>query len=205
MDIYQWIHELFRCCLHCGSSQVGASQFCRSCENDLWRAHETLQHFTIEPRKVPGVSLFDWYPNEDRKLSKLMILLKGGELARTFDYYAQAFVSRLGDQQIEEGTVIVPCPFNSQRKHALTLAQSISVLVGVPLSPCLEKEEQSTSQKSKSRAERQKTEMTCRKDLSQKHVIFIDDIVTTGGTALSARNAIGPCRSFKVWCLAHRR
>jgi predicted amidophosphoribosyltransferase len=191
--------------MHCGSSHPGASQFCNSCENDLWRAHENLQHFTIEPRKIPGVSLFDWYPNEDRKLSKLMISLKGGRLSKTFDYYAQAFVSRLGAIELEENTVLVPCPANSQRKHAFTLAQSISILVGAPIDSCLQKEEQHTSQKSKSRAERQKTEMTCLRNLSRKHVIFIDDIVTTGSTVLSARNAIGPCRSFKVWCLAHRR
>jgi predicted amidophosphoribosyltransferase len=60
-------------------------------------------------------------------------------------------------------------------------------------------------QKHKSKRERKAVSMLCEMDFSSKYVIFIDDIVTTGATALSARQAIGACKGFEVWCLAHRR
>lgn len=47
--------------------------------------------------------------------------------------------------------------------------------------------------------------MQCSEDLTEKHVIFIDDIVTTGATAQSARKAVRSSLGFEVWCLAQRR
>jgi predicted amidophosphoribosyltransferase len=37
------------------------------------------------------------------------------------------------------------------------------------------------------------------------NVIFIDDVVTTGATASSAKNALETAVNFQVWALAHRR
>lgn len=40
--------------------------------------------------------------------------------------------------------------------------------------------------------------------LTNEKVIFVDDVVTTGSTALAAWEAIGKPKDFKIWCLGYR-
>lgn len=169
----------------------------------MLEAHNGLSEFNLEGG-VSGVAMFDWFPNQDRKVSKLMVALKGGRLNRTMELYARIFVSRLYHMPPDE-CVLVPCPSSDpKRKHAQILARAFSRILSIPASDSLVKISDG-SQKKGSKAQRQKIKMDCMSDFQTKHVIFIDDIVTSGATARSARIAMGPCKSFQVWCLAHRR
>lgn len=191
--------------MHCGSTQCGDSQFCQHCESQLWLRHQSLEEFFVSENKIKGLGLFFWVPDQDRKVSNLMMTLKGGELTDAVQFYVSAFVSRL-NCAIPENSVLIPCPAtHKNRPHAQLLAKSFSEILQIPAMDVLKKCGTNESQKTKSLKQRQSSTMVCAIDLSDKYVIFIDDIVTTGATAHAAFKAIGACRGFEVWCLAHRR
>jgi predicted amidophosphoribosyltransferase len=202
-NIYNWFHEQVRCCLHCGSFQSNRSQFCRVCEKVMWEAHPQNHRFTMEKSKITGTALFEWHPDQDRRISKLMINLKGGRLQGAFGVYAERFVSRMKGIDLQE-TILVPCPAKGDRKHSQVLAQAFSSLLGLPVYDVLENGSQSP-QKGRLKRDRERILLTAKVQFPDKHVIFIDDIVTTGATAQAAANALKPNRGFEVWCLAHRR
>jgi predicted amidophosphoribosyltransferase len=203
MNAYNLIHQAFSCCLHCGSFQSSRSLFCLGCEKDLWSRHHGLRTFELGRKGTKGFALFDWYPDEDRKVSKLMMRLKGGKLEGALQYYAEALVSRYA-RRLPSQTVLVPCPTQNRRAHARAFAQAIGMVLDLPVLDSLQKVGEQ-SQKGRNKVDRADIEIRNDQNFKQMHVIFIDDIVTTGATALSARNAIGSCLSFQIWCLAHRR
>jgi predicted amidophosphoribosyltransferase len=203
--IWNWIHQQGRCCLHCGSFSAADSQFCRLCETDLWKRHSTTRAFELTATDIQAWALFDWYPDQDRKVSKLMMSLKGGRPGNAFDFYARAFVAHMNLASLPSNAVLMPCPNSKGRDHALSWAQALSKLIGIPIIQPLEFMPGHTSQKTKSVSERQKITFHATDHPTHKHVIFIDDIVTTGATAKAAKKALGRTQGFEVWCLAHRR
>jgi len=204
-SFWTWLHHQGRCCSHCGSFQANDSQFCAACEADLWRRHPITRQFDIANTDIQAWALFDWFPDQDRKVSKLMISLKGGQLESAFQFYAKAFVIRRSLSDLPSNAVLVPCPGRPGRRHSEMWAQSVSKLLGLPVMEALEPEEENGTQKGKSRSERQRIRYRRKSVLRHKYVIFIDDIVTTGATAVAAQKALGPTEGFEVWCLAHRR
>ncbi len=203
MKIYSSLHRLFRCCLHCGSFQCSDSQFCPSCERDLWRAHDQNREFEIGSRWLQGQALFDWFPNEDRKISKLLLSLKGGRNEVAFEYYASKFLCRM-PKNPPKNSVLIPCPASQGRYHAQSWASALSRASGIPWKEGFRKT-RGSGQKNQGKRARQEIHMETLVELQDEHVIFIDDIVTTGATAQSARNALTANQKMQVWCLAHRR
>jgi predicted amidophosphoribosyltransferase len=204
-ELWNYIHLWGRCCASCGAAQCGDSQFCQSCESDLWKLHPTVRQFDLASTYIPATALFDWFPDDDRKVSKLMISLKGGEPSNAFRFYAEIFASRIATANIPSEAVLVPCPGSKDRRHAQAFAENLGQILGLPILHVLEHTSDYRSQKQKSRSERQRITFNCHTTLGRKHVIFIDDIVTTGATAVAAKRALGKTRGFEVWCLAHRR
>jgi hypothetical protein len=172
---------------------------------DLWRRHPVVRQFDLANTYIQASALFDWFPDEDRKVSKLMISLKGGRLEAAFLFYARAFLSRRTCSDFPSNAVLVPCPGRSGRRHSEMWALSLAKLLGLPMIEALEPEEENGTQKGKTRYERQRIRFRRKNVLRHKYVIFIDDIVTTGATAVAAQKALGPTEGFEVWCLAHRR
>lgn len=148
-------------------------------------------------------SLFEWIPDQDRQVSKLMASFKGGKLKTPLKYYACEFLSRRRPRLPKGEIILVPCP-GKRPDHAWALADHFSQILGLKVRDILKKEENQLAQKRKSRRQRADLRFFCHSTVSEKHVIFIDDIVTSGATIRAARKAIGPCQSFQVWSLARR-
>ena len=196
MSFQKFLRQQFRCCLHCSSWSCGDSLFCTICEIELWKEHQEIEAFEVSSINSRAFALFSWFPDQDRKLSKLLLAIKGGQLTETFDFYAKNFLQRLPEDYLPTKTVLVPCPSTTiERRHSHELARAFSEILQFPVIDCLTKTDSQGSQNS----------MSSNQCLKDKYVIFIDDIVTSGGTVISAQKAIGPCLGFSTWCLAHRR
>lgn len=110
--------------------------------------------------------------------------------------------------------MFVPSPSrNGERDHAIQLANSIAELTGATVYPCLVRVNQSTEQKNKSRKQRFGVSFAFAENITArdfqtetegKRVIFVDDVLTTGATALSAWKTMGKPKDFAVWTLVQR-
>lgn len=201
MTLFEKMNFLGRQCFHCGSFFSGKSLFCRSCEKRLWDRHQDRHISQLEDFKM--ICLFEWIPDEDRQVSKLLATLKGGRIPSAFYFYAKEFISRKKPILPDGDIVLIPCP-GKRPDHASVLTSVFAEILALPSDDCLEKEKNQIAQKKKNRKQRANLRFFCHSAMAKKHVIFIDDIVTSGATIRAARKAIGPCQSFQVWSLARR-
>ncbi len=179
--------------------------FCRACETTLWERHQLNHNFKISKLNIIGETLFSWFPDQDRQVSKLIAQLKGGKQDYAFDFYAQRFLARL-TARIASDSCLIPCPSRGGAPdHAAAFARSLSKYAGIPILDILKMPGNAGIQKAKSRQERQERMLELRSKPALGNVIFIDDVVTTGATASSAKNALETAVNFQVWALAHRR
>ncbi len=202
---YKFIHKQGCVCLHCGSFQATDSLFCAVCEITLWKAHPKVTDFYEPGSGISGKALFSWVPDQDRMVSKLLLSLKGGRPQVAIDYYVGQFCSKISLERKLNNAILVPCPSLKKWDHALALATSFGSILDLPVRPCLRKESDQGPQKRLGRAQRLSSEMVVTEDIANQHVIFIDDIVTTGGTAAAAKRALGLKQGFEVWCLGRRQ
>lgn len=197
------IHLLCRACLNCSSFECKDSLFCENCEKKLWIRHQGIKKIFVET--TPVFYLFDWFPDIDPFLNMLLPALKGSAPKLVYQFYAKRLVGLLPRVCRPEGTVVVPCPSKAKRKHALYLAEAIALELGLPILDILQFSQLSGEQKGRNRLERKRTQMQLKDFHTFKHVIFIDDVVTTGSTLKAARGTFKAVKSFEVFCLAHRR
>lgn len=199
--IYQKIHQWGRHCLHCGGYSTNDSLFCSVCIKTLWARHMSVRHGLVD--EIPIFALFCWEQDRDRQTSMLVTALKGGVLPSSLEYYAQEFLFR-ERPHVPSNSIIVPCP-GSRPDHASQLAKKFGDLISIETIDllCKIKPDEGT-QKSKSKEQRSQIKFHCKLPVTDRHVIFIDDVVTTGATVRAAKQAIGPCQSFQVWALAQR-
>lgn len=119
-------------------------------------------------------------------------------------------------------TIIIPAParLNGDKDHAFCLAQALSEETGWSLLNILEFQNiEELAQKRKGvhlrtqrtfkvRQSLDTLSVGCRelpdniKDLHYGTIIFIDDVVTTGSTAMAAWKALEKPPRFEVWCMA---
>lgn len=203
------IYKVGRLCPHCGSFFPRNSLFCYPCEKDLLhrcRSKENNQIY-FQKKAIPIISLFDWIPNESRKLSLLITLLKNGQPESAFKFYSRMLANELIKYNLPDA-VIVPAPAKNPelKDHAFVLAKSLSEQLQLPMKSILLRPEGHAEQKELGRSERFKKELLNPEKFStSKTLIFIDDVVTTGATAVAAYKALSRPQSFLVCCLASRR
>jgi len=108
-----------------------------------------------------------------------------------------SFLAYLGDQMANALTdrqydMIVPVPLHRKRledrgrNQALILAEALSLRTGIPVSEVLERTQYKKPQSATPMAQRVKNvegSFRCLKDLTDKRILLVDDVRTTGSTA----------------------
>lgn len=200
-------------CLGCGSFfTIKHALVCKRCLEIVNQDISlSLIHRNIEGSSIKGYSLWKWSPQTNDTLSTLLLAIKGGELQKTFDYYALLFVQRafsLG-LEVQAETILVPIPGSElKRDHALVFAHSLGQILNLPVVNCLQKSNH-IHQRNLRKIERRHTSIQINNTIWQtkfenKNLVFVDDIVTTGSTVISASRAINRKKSVEVWSLAER-
>lgn len=193
-----------RCCINCGSWSVKKNLFCEACSFLLiekMRAPNAiqLQNFKVE-------ALFLWQPGQSDSLSRLVLDLKSSN-KNAWQYYAQKFLEIR--RKFSSNSILISSLSLSGKKHAQNWGESLSHIAGIPhvvgLKIC-ENKSVNLTQKELSKLARRNRQFENIAELSSqsRNIIFVDDVVTTGATALAAYRALGRPRNFQVWCLASR-
>ena len=116
-----------------------------------------------------------------------------------FCYLAQMFLAHRVGKIPRQGTLVYPS--KGKKDHAHQWAQSLAALCGYSTVALrlLSKEKQAL----KSLGGRDRVDFTSRK--IRGSVFFVDDILTSGGTARAAFRALGKPKSFQIWTVFYRR
>ncbi len=217
------LHKYFSTCLNCGSFFVQDSLFCISCEKSLFQKAlcDKPKQIKTFSQVLKLYSLFQWFPNENRPLSKLLMNLKGGSPLVAYRFYSYVFLKwRLKQTETEflksKKIFFVPCPSRNKQKndHALVLAEEFAKVfqgnLGLFLINLNENEQKQKKLNKKERALKRTLTLDSQKsssallDKDVDQFVFVDDIVTTGFTAYQAYLCLGSPKNFEIWSLAYR-
>ncbi|WP_413585785.1 ComF family protein [Bdellovibrio sp. HCB274] len=199
-------------CLHCGSFLKSEGLLCESCRNKV----ETYIKPDLEMRTLgvfEAYMLFRWNPGTSDLLSAQLAGLKGFRTNFDWNYWANRFVSRRIHKALPTRRIIlIPAPSSTGRTgdHAYQWAQALGKATGAEICLCLTKKTRA-HQRGATRENRVQVEFALDENSSMVSEfwsdalwVFVDDIVTTGSTALAAYEALGRPPHFEAWALAQR-
>ena len=206
---------LFKSCILCGSAWGDTNVFCTFCWKRLLVSPKRKVSFY--PFQVNR--LFIWNKDSDLYLKNLIYHLKEGRNQRTIEklseklfhrYLDEDFRKEKGKKNIKANWVFLPSPprIQGRKDHAWHLASFLSFHFKESFETPLQREKNSKPQKTKNFMQRRETSMNLIdskwKPSSKKVYVFVDDIITTGETALAAYKALKKPKNFLVWAIAER-
>jgi predicted amidophosphoribosyltransferase len=201
-----------RCCAHCGYWEIGYSNiFCNECESGLLsqifiRQNQKAKHFQ-------HFYLLDWFKNDNGSIvHSLIYALKNGEIIEVFSWLSeQFFKSEIGS--IYKRPVFIPAPSKyGYADHAMEWAQALAgSYQGQYLDLFLRTNVR--EQKRKNIQERKKSNIIINPIYEEyyleylddfSHVVFVDDLLTTGATAENAYGYLNEIGNFTCLTVAYR-
>lgn len=207
--------DIIRSCANCGQIQTRAkTMLCHYCYLEIQKYHIKKQtYISHHDQQISIYSLFDWKPQASNALSSLMTSLKGRSPDCVWMFYATEFIqNRIGQNAIPKNSILVPCPnFQKKEDHAFQFCQALSKQTGIPMKLLFTSESQ-THFRHQNRSLREAhlksrmlwSEKFTKSEFQNQHIIFVDDIITTGTTVKSAYIQSIHCKSFEAWSLSYR-
>lgn len=184
-------------CLICKSFRHSNSGLCLSCSGQLFELRDPRSR---NERGLEVHSLFAWRKDGKRAFAYMLKSLKGREDSEPWEELALWMVNGFSSRKRR---TLIPIP-STGPNHALGLARALSKWTGWPIENALGIESK-REQKRLSREERRGASFERENCKDFSDVAIIDDVVTTGATALAAYHALGRPRNCEVWCLMDRR
>ena len=210
-----------RHCVSCGKRlSAEETALCPSC-----RLHLSLTHFFLQPKDNPMARLFWGRMAVEKVVAYFFYEPKtiAGDIIYALKYHgrddiAENMGATIARQLDREGffadiDVLVPVPLTRKRRwqrgynQSLCIAQGISSVTGIPVEQALKRTRFSISQTQLTAEERrnnvekafklQKTEA-----VRGRHVLLVDDVVTTGSTMLACGHEVLRAEGTKVSILS---
>ena len=195
-------------CVFCCKLCWHGFAICKICRSELLK-RKPLRKLRFGSHELAALML--WNTKNENIVRHLIYQLKGGargnlgeELGRLLaDHWVQFYLR----QQIPKNLVVVPAPprrngpFND---HAYFLAKGVSDRLQLPMCQLLERSCELGNQRSLPKKERKKRKLVALTSISPTGVLFVDDVVTSGSTAIAGFEALKRPRYFKVLALAYR-
>jgi predicted amidophosphoribosyltransferase len=165
--------------------------------------------------QIPTYSLLTWTPSTENFVRPLIYSFKGGRAALASEKLAALFLSEYTPaktQGLAPETSLVPAPFRSFDHSAIwtqALAQQTRWSVAACLHDKTAREERQKELRAGERGLRrfglkEHFAMLELEQLASKRIVFADDVVTSGSTAMAAYMALGDPVNFEVWSLVAR-
>ncbi len=188
-------------CIICGASRERKIPFCTHC---LKVATKEMGRIPQHSYPFPLTTLFSWNQSNHRFVQKLTYQMKGNGVHSLWKWFALGLVQK-GDVQVLP-TAVVPCPSREGAywDHSSLFAKEVSRVLGIPLVRALRFSDASKlKQKSLSLKERKVLKFKALKEI-EGPILFVDDVVTSGSTAVAAREALKSSYFFEVWAISCR-
>ena len=198
--------------MNCGSWINLRTYFCAACHQRCLKQFN--QEAVVYIENVPVRSLLRWPPGESDVLSSLVLQLKD-EPQASWNIWAEEFLLKWGCAGANKTTQIITSESSSGKRHAQNWGDALAQITRHPHDCPLKPQEKnagkawavSKKQRELSRLERAQRSFDLSVDFSTSvdtRIIFADDVVTTGQTALAAYDALKEPSDFEVWCLIYR-
>jgi len=209
------IFDIIRSCANCGHIHTKEkTMLCSHCYFEILKYYSEKQNYiSYKDQQILTYSLFNWKPGASNALSSLMTCLKGRSPEDVWLFYAIEFIQkRIGLSSIPKNSILTPCP-NSKKieDHAFQFCQALSKITGIQMKVIFTSESQ-THFRHQNRSLRELdmntrlswSEKFTKSEFREQHIIFVDDIITTGTTVKSAYIHSLHCQSFEAWSLSYR-
>lgn len=179
---------------------------CKTCRERLWSIKNVDARLLQPAYPFPVYSLFTWTEQSDSLLSPLIHSLKGGWAPSVVDGFAGWFTfERMRGKKVEVDA-IVPAP-SLGFDHAKAWGEALSKAIGGPIMDVLQKApDQVRSQRRLSAEERSELRFQVKvpQIAYRGPLVFADDVITTGSTAMAAYMALEDPKHFEVWTMVNR-
>ena len=199
--------NIFRFCAVCGYMFPPIKWICPYCWKQLKKQYLPYLKTYRSQRTIPHLRLMDW-KNDNFYLIKTFIeSLKGESPKEVMNELARESFLRFIHTRVWEkfkNPIFIPAPPRQPfiKDHAGIFAESLSFYLGGNVCFTLKYNPKKPQQKTKNLLERSKREFISSKNFKNDSIVFVDDVLTTGYTALAAFKALGKPKNFLICTLA---
>ncbi len=203
------MREWISVCARCRSFRGPIRIYCEDCWLRIFDFQNSQNELCQSNYPFKVYSLFTWHDEYDHLIRPLIYALKGGQICDPWIHLASKFLFLRNQTSLNSAEIIVTPPQEKNGDHAFFWAKALVNQIGAELHLCLAEEKRAEKQKSLSRARRHKREYVLKESYpvepyQSKRVVFVDDTITSGGTAQAAFNALECPAQFEVWTLVAR-
>ncbi len=212
-----FVYLALRSCAVCTSFLPPVDLLCESCWIEFGRLMNRGAALKQENTVFPTYSLLTWTPQNQHFVKPLIYGFKGGRTVRAAAKLATLFLSErfLFEQSLahKKGSEFVVPAASDQFDHSWLWARQIADLLLSQEWPLLkDKEQGSGRQKQLRQGERGRRRSLVKEHFAKhaelakvaKRIVFADDVITSGSTAMAAFMALGDPDHFEVWTIVAR-